>query len=301
MAKPRILHMFSPGENVSPFDVNMAGDAGFEVIVPYRGVTADSITALVQDAIFSRPPKRYNYTGGFIGGNDVNSAADMLERARKALVPPFEMSLFADPNGAYTTSAAMVALVEHHLRERTGSGLSGRKAMIFGGGPVGLCAAVLIAQQGGEPVLVRLTPTNADKQAAVDRFAARYGVTLPSVDGQTAEGKAEALKSAHIVLAAAKAGVQVVSRAQLDAAPELLVAADVNAVPPAGIEGVEVNHNGVELLTRNGSIAAIGALAVGKYKYDTQHGLFRQMLDSERAVALDFPDAYRLAVELVRA
>ncbi len=114
MAKPRILHMLAPGENVSPFDVNMAVDAGYDVIVPYRGVSVDSVASLIQDAIFSRPPKRFNYTGAFIGGYDVNLAADMLAQAKKAMVPPFEISVCADPNGAYTTSAALVALVEHY-------------------------------------------------------------------------------------------------------------------------------------------------------------------------------------------
>ena len=33
-----ILHFITPLKNVSPFDVNMAADAGFEVIVPYSDV-----------------------------------------------------------------------------------------------------------------------------------------------------------------------------------------------------------------------------------------------------------------------
>ena len=55
MAKPKILHMLDPRANVSPFDVNMAVDAGYEVVVPYSGTGADDVTGLVQDAIFSRP------------------------------------------------------------------------------------------------------------------------------------------------------------------------------------------------------------------------------------------------------
>ena len=31
--------MFSPQENVSPFDVNMACDAGYDAIIPYTNVT----------------------------------------------------------------------------------------------------------------------------------------------------------------------------------------------------------------------------------------------------------------------
>ena len=107
------------------------------------------------------------------------------------------------------------------------------------------------------------------------------------------------LKSAHIAITAAKAGVQVLSSALLDQAPELLIAADVNAVPPAGIEGVEPLQKGVDLETAVAKIAAIGALAIGRIKYDVQHGLFKQMLESEQALCLDFPDAYALAREKV--
>ena len=46
--------MFSPQENVSPFDVNMACDAGYDAIIPYTNVTLPDIKSLVQDAIFSR-------------------------------------------------------------------------------------------------------------------------------------------------------------------------------------------------------------------------------------------------------
>jgi len=65
MEKPFILHMLTPGTNVSPFDVNMALDAGFNAVIPYTGVTLEEVTALVQDAIFSRGPKGVKHTGGF--------------------------------------------------------------------------------------------------------------------------------------------------------------------------------------------------------------------------------------------
>ena len=51
-----ILHMLSPQKHMTPFDVNMAADAGLKVIVPYINVTLEEVTALTQDAIFSRPP-----------------------------------------------------------------------------------------------------------------------------------------------------------------------------------------------------------------------------------------------------
>ena len=298
MAKPKILHMLDPRANVSPFDVNMAVDAGFEVVVPYPRVAAGDVAGLVQDAIFSRPPGRYNDTGVFIGGHDVNLAADMLEQARGAMVPPFEVAVFADPNGAYTTSAALVALVSRHLVARTGRGLEGRDVQILGGGPVGLCTAVLASRQGARPRLVRLTEMTPAKEAPVERFARRYEIELPWTARRDDAEKIAALASAEVVVCCAKAGVQVLSAEILAQCKTLLVAADVNAVPPAGIEGLSVSDDGAEL---PGGALGIGALAIGGVKYKVQRGLLERMLGADHAVILDFPDAFALAGEIVSA
>ena len=298
MARPKILHMFDPRPHVSPFDVNMAVDAGFEVVVPYPGAVLDDVAGLVRDAIFSRPPGRYNDTGVFIGGHDVNLAADMLERARSAMVPPFEVAMLADPNGACTTSAALVALAEKHLRARSGAGLKGRNVQILGGGPVGLCVAVLVAREGGLPRLVRLTATTPAKAEPVERFAARYGVEVPWTTGRDDAGKRAALESAEVAVCCAKAGVQILSAELMGRCGKLMVAADVNAVPPAGIEGLGVAADGAEL--PSGALG-IGALAIGGVKYRVQQGLLERMMRADRAVALDFPDAFELAREIVSA
>ena len=84
MERPYVLHLFTPGPRVSPFDVNMAADAGWEVLMPYTGVAPDDVAPLVQDAIFSRGPKGAARTGLFVGGRDVLLAEDMLARASDA-------------------------------------------------------------------------------------------------------------------------------------------------------------------------------------------------------------------------
>src|SRR5258707_5098219 len=114
MEKPRILHFLTPLPNLSPFDVNMACDAGF-VVTGYTNIAAHEITALTQDAMFSRAPQDAAKTVLFIGGRDAMLALDMAEAARKTMFPPFQNSVFADPSGAFTTAAAMVALAEKHL------------------------------------------------------------------------------------------------------------------------------------------------------------------------------------------
>jgi methylene-tetrahydromethanopterin dehydrogenase len=70
MDRPYILHMFTPGKQMSPFDINMAADAGYQLVVPYADVGIDAITALTQDTIFSRGPRGVARTGIFIGGRD---------------------------------------------------------------------------------------------------------------------------------------------------------------------------------------------------------------------------------------
>jgi len=109
MERPYILHMFTPGAQMSPFDVNMAADAGYQVITPYCGVGLDAVSGLTQDAIFSRGPKGAARTGIFIGGRELGLALEMLDAAKRAMVPPFEVSILADPSGAFTTAAAIVA------------------------------------------------------------------------------------------------------------------------------------------------------------------------------------------------
>ena len=111
MAKRAIIHMFDPMQHNSPFDINMALDAGYDVLMPYSNVELDQIAGLTQDTIFSRGPKGVKQTSIFIGGRDIGLAMDMLDVAKKAMVPPFEVSVFADPSGAFTTAAALVACV----------------------------------------------------------------------------------------------------------------------------------------------------------------------------------------------
>ena len=96
-----------------------------------------------------------------------------------------------------------------------------------------------------------------------------------------------------MVLACAAAGVQVLSQADLAAAPQLLVAADLNAVAPAGIEGVGVMDNAAPIEGTN--TLGIGALAVGNVKYQTQHRLLVQMRSAEKAVTLGAAEAFAAA------
>jgi len=295
MADKNILHMVTPLKHMSPFDVNMALDAGYDAVLPYASVTVDEITGLVQDAIFSRPPKAGAHTALFIGGRNATLALDMLDKARKALVPPFGISFFADPSGSFTTAAAMVACVEKALKDKKQRDLSGLKTAVFGAtGVVGFCAAIIAALEGAAVTLVGYDGIKRVADAAA-QIKARFNAHVDAADGSDDGKKADILKDAEAVLAAGRAGVQILTKAQVAAAKNLLIAADVNAVPPAGIEGLAANANGDVLA---GDALGIGALAIGGIKYKTEFGLFKKMIEAAKPVTLDFRDAFELAREL---
>ena len=153
MAK-NILHMLSSMKHMSPFDVNMALDAGFDSVTSYGSVTLDEITPLVQDAMFSRSPRDAARTCIFFGGNDAGLALDMMERLKATLLKPFEISSFADPAGSFTTAAAMVACVEKILKKKKGRALADMKILIFGAtGVVGYASGVIAALEGADVTL----------------------------------------------------------------------------------------------------------------------------------------------------
>ena len=296
MADKNILHMLTPLKHMSPFDVNMALDSGYDAVITYTNVTIDEVTGLVQDAIFSRPPKAGARTGMFFGGKNASLALDMLSRAKAALVPPFGISFFADPGGSFTTAAAMMACVEKTLRDKKQRDLKGAKVAVFGAtGVLGFSAAVIAALEGADVTVVGYDGIKRVSDSA-GAIKTRFGVEVTAADGSNDEKKIAILVATEVALCCGRAGVRILTRAQLEAAWSLLVAADANAVPPSGIEGLEAMANGVELTARGA--LGIGPLAIGNIKYKTESGLFQRMITAAKPVQLDIREAFVLAREL---
>jgi methylene-tetrahydromethanopterin dehydrogenase len=118
-------------------------------------------------------------------------------------------------------------------------------------------------------------------------------------DCSTDEKLMEFLPETNIVVGAAKAGIQILSKKQLDQASNLLVAADVNAVPPLGIEGVGVHDMGVELSNTPQKALGLGALAIGDVKYKVHFKMFELMKNTEKPLYLDHERAFDVARDLV--
>ena len=300
MDKPFILHMLTTAKNLSPFDVNMALDAGWISAVPYINVEPSEVRGLIQDAIFSRSPKGLKRTGIFIGGRETKQAIDMLKMAKNSMVPPFEVSVFADPSGAFTTAAGMVAAVEKELSSKFNTTLSGKNVLALGGtGPVGQAASVIAAQAGAN---VRIIGRQLDKaQHIADVCSQELGDGKITITAGADADKAEYLKTADIVFATGAAGIELLSAELIANSPQLKVAADVNAVPPSGIAGLDAFDNGKPLAGSISGAVGIGALAIGNIKYQAQSRLLKRMLESDKAIFLHFEHAFEVAREFINS
>lgn len=298
MAKRSILHMFDPMPNNSPFDINMALDNNFDILMPYSNVKLESIYSLTQDAIFSRSPSGIKRTCIFIGGRDIGLAMDMMSSAKQAMVPPFEVSVLADPSGAFTTAAALVACVEKQLKEKHNKELKDCKAFVFGGtGPVGIATGVIASIAGANTTLVDHMSLETANDVAKE-YNRRCQSSLSGAKAGSDEEKAQLLAEADIIFCTAKAGIQVLSPENLTHATQLKVAGDVNAVPPAGIAGIAAHDKELILETPEGAVG-IGALAIGNIKYKVQHSLLKLTLETDKPVYLDFREAFNKARGIV--
>ena len=298
MQKVSILHLITAAKNASPFDVNMAYDAGFDKIMPYTHVALDEVVALTQDAMFSRSPNGIKREALFFGGRDVHVALEMQKAAVLSLFTPFEMSTMTDPSGAFTTAAAMLAKIDALLR-KSNQLLAQQTIVIFGAsGTVGTTAALIAAAQGAQVHLVAHKNV-AQTQTYADLLLEKYGFKLQVVDGINDAAKTLLLNSADIAICAAVAGVRVLETSHFVQSKTLKIIADVNAVAPSGAAGVEVMSDGAVIADTK--IAGFGALMIGQLKYKTQQKLLQNMLASDAPVHLDFNNAFEVARDILSA
>jgi methylene-tetrahydromethanopterin dehydrogenase len=168
--------------------------------------------------------------------------------------------------------------------------------VVFGGtGVVAFASAVIAAMDGAKSTLVGYDGPDRVRKFA-EESKARFGVDVAYADGSNEEQKSELARDAEVIFAAGPAGRRLLTLDQLKQAKHLLVATDVNAVPPSGVEGIGVNDDAAPI--KGTDAVGIGALAVGNIKYRTEAGLFKQMIESEKPLYLDFRDAYTLAQKL---
>jgi len=252
----RILLQLDTSRLPSVFDRVVAYDAGADDVLSYGAVTESDVRDLVHGCVFTRGPKDLKHTAVFIGGTDMAAGERLLAAARKAFFPPFMVSLMLDSNGSNTTAVAAVARV----LEAAGDVRGKRAAVVAGSGPVGLRAAGLLAKAGADVLITSRTAESGDR--ARDFVIRRFGGTVRSTALTTRDEVAQALDGVTLLLNAGCAGVQVVAKSAWAGRAGLQVAADLNAVPPLGIEGIDATDDGV----MKDGVICFGALAIGNVK-----------------------------------
>jgi len=240
----------------SVFDQVVAYDAGADEIMSYGGITEGDVRDLIHGCIFTRGPKDLKNTAVWIGGSNMSAGEQLLAMAQDALFAPYSVSLMLDSNGSNTTAVAAVVKIEETLGD-----LRGKKIVILAGtGPVGQRAAGLLAKDGAHVTITSRKPEQGDK--ARQFIGVRFDVEVEAVALADPSRLPQVLDGAEILLNSGPAGVQMVSRSAWTAAKSLKVAVDLNAVPPLGLEGVEVNDAGEK---REG-VVVYGAFGVGNFK-----------------------------------
>ncbi|TWU56608.1 Bifunctional protein MdtA [Rubripirellula tenax] len=280
----KILIQFDIDTQPSSFDSVVAIDAGVDHLLRYEGVQVTNATGLIHGAMFTRGGEDLKNTAIFIGGSDVSAAEKLLVACQKVFFGPVRVSLMLDANGCNTTASAAVVAASRHID------LAGAKAVVLGGtGPVGRRVAQLLASDGADVVVTSRTLSRA--QSAADEIRGKVSSgTLSAGQAGTPSQTAEVLASAQIVIACGAAGVELVSENTMKSLSTLKVAIDLNAVPPAGIEGIGVSDKAKSY----GSGVGYGAIGVGGLKMKTHRQAIASLFDSNDKV-LDAAEIYAIA------
>lgn len=278
---------------VSPFDMLTAVDLFPEAqIFQYSGVAPEDSKRIIQDAMFPRGPDGAKRTKIFIGGYDVEKAMQILEVAKKTMFPPFELSVIVDPRGAYTTASAAVAKTLGLSLEKGFGDFAGKTITVLAGtGPVGMVASRLYSMEKANVVV---TSRSLDRAKAVaDKINEEIQDNRAvGMEASTPAQIAESIKNADIILSAGAAGIQLLPLNVLqEHGRQCKVVADINAVPPLGVEGLKSTKEGIEVLP---GVFGIGALAIGTFKNVVEAELLKRAVEASKGI-FDYKIAYEIA------
>lgn len=287
MSHPNILLQLDVDSRPSSFDAVVAVDAGANQLLPYGGVTIDNVVPLVHGMMFTRGGSTLKHSAIFVGGSDVHAAESVLGKVLDTFFGPVRVSVLFDANGCNTTAAAAVISAMRHVK------LEGATATVLAGtGPVGMRVARMLASSGCHVRLASRDVAKAQKAVHhVGQFVPRNLLEPVAITGSADTGKA--LSEATMVFACGAAGVQLLDQSTLQQASSLRVAVDLNAVPPAGIEGIEVMDRGRE----DRECYLYGAIGVGGLKMKIHKRAIAKLFEANDCV-LDSDEIFALGKEI---
>jgi hypothetical protein len=280
-------------KHASPFDILTVVDIFPDAeILKYDDVTVEDAERIVHDAMFPRGPEGAKQTKVFINGQDLKRVNDVLDRVEKCMFPPFELAVIVDPRGAYTTAAAAVVKTLELLLHKGFGGLEDKTVTVLAGtGPVGQTAARLYAMEKANVIVTSRSLQRAlSVQTKINEECENERVR--GVEAQTSEEIGKAIEDSEVVLSAGAAGALMLPLDVLkEYGKKCKIVADINAVPPVGVEGLDSNADGAEVLP---NIVGIGALVIGKLKNKVEAQLIRKAADEPKGT-FDYKMAYETA------
>jgi hypothetical protein len=289
MSKPKILIQLDSDSQASVFDAVVAVDSGVDKLLQYRNIEPVDVRDLVHGAMFTRGMQDLHQTAIFIGGSDVAAGEALLKKVTECFFGPMRVSVLLDANGANTTAAAAVLMVGRHVE------VKGATAVVLAGtGPVGQRAARLLARGGAKVRIASRALARSQATCQAIEQVVNSAQVAPVQTASPAETSA-AVEGAQIIIAAGAAGVELLSAAALEKCTSAKVAIDLNAVPPAGIGGIQVMDKDVD---RRG-IACYGAIGVGGTKMKIHKAAIKRLFERNDQV-LDAEEIFQLGGELGR-
>ena len=194
-----------------------------------------------------------------------------------------------DSNGSNTTAAAAVLAAGKHLD------YSDTTALILGGtGPVGQRAAQLLAKRGANVIVASRSEERA--QTTCDTIAGTVdGAQLKALSLKDHKQLEEASRETNLIIAAGAAGVKLIPAACWKPMKQLKVVIDLNAVPPAGIEDVDV----MDKATDRDGVLCYGAIGVGGTKMKIHKAAVRKLFETNDLL-LDTEEIYQIGADLIK-
>lgn len=289
----RILIQLDCDPQPSTFDAVVATDAGADVLLRHGGVSSENVTPLVHGAMFTRGGADLASTAIFIGGADVVAAEAVCEKVRETFFGPVRVGVMLDPNGANTTASAAVVAAARHIPLGDRTMATGLRAVVLGGaGPVGQRVARLLAGKGMHVGVASRSLSRAAAACAriADQVAGAAVEPLEMPDAvreRTPIGSG--IAEADLIVAAGAAGATLLDAAGRTLARKARVLVDVNAVPPAGIEGILPTDKA----RIDGTAVVYGALGIGGLKMKIHKAAIQKLftatdifLDAEQMLAI---------------
>ena len=274
MSKKKILVQIDADANPSVFDSVVALDSGVDQLLPHGNVDESNVTGLVHGCIFTRGVSDLKSTAIFFGGSNVIKTEATVECAKNAFFGPMRVSLMSDPNGCNTTAAAAVISAGQHI-EWQGATVT----ILAATGPVGLRIAQMLAREAaqlGSSINLRICSRKIERAVEVCELVSegsKEAICQPiAVPDSTSA--LSAIQGSDAVFAAGAAGVELLASGWQEAKPQVVI--DVNAVPPAGIHGVEVFDQGKV----RGETICYGAIGVGGLKMKIHRQCIKSLFDS---------------------